>query len=68
MKKIELIKFFANDLFNHCVMLGNTAYLYKNVERKEEGNIYTFLNTSTLKTESFTFSEKQLWEEVVMIF
>jgi hypothetical protein len=64
MKQIELIKIFANDLIGAIVLLGDIAYQY---EGKNENGTYNFLNTRTLKTESLSFTEKTIWQNVVLM-
>lgn len=68
MKNIELIKFLANDLFGHVIVLNGVPYRYESEEETESGCIYHFLNTFTLKMESFKFSSSELWQPVCMMF
>lgn len=69
MKKIEFVKFLMNDNFGHCVMIGNTIYQYEKREQKENDVFYHFLNTLTLKSEIFSFSDSALMKsEVILIF
>ena len=64
MKKIELIKIFANDLTGAIILMNGVAYQY---EGKNENGSYDFLNTLTLKTESLSFTDKTIWQNVVLM-
>ena len=64
MKQIELIKIFANDLIGAIILMKGIAYQY---EGKNENGTYNFLNTLTLKTESLSFTDKTIWQNVVLM-
>ena len=64
MKKIELIKILANDLTGAIVLMNGIAYQY---EGKNENGTYNFLNTLTLKPESLSFTDKTIWQDVVLM-
>lgn len=68
MRSIELIKFLANDLFDHVILLNGVPYMYKTRKETETGIVYGFLNTRTLKLESFNFSSSELWQNVCLMF